>query len=415
MTSAAPIPQSQGDRWFYRQGGREVGPITSAQLKELANRGALDQEALVRHGSAAGWTKADQVKGLFLADGWFAKIADQAYGPMTSQELVTLAKQQRLGPNDYVRRSDQKNWTAANQVAGLFALPSVTTNTSAKAGSGFHVTSTQLANHAGTAPKHRPRATPRGKHATTLWLRLSLGAIAIGGLVWGGVAYFARPSQPVTEPAVVALKPPTVKGQNSAQSASSTMNATFNTTAPSTVPKKVATADAAKSQDSKTNVPMPSSVPAGEEPTTEPNKLLAFLRNREPEVTGGFSLAEFYKAQPDSKNGKLTHNDDGSQYLAWGGGLLSGEALFFRGKLILYRRSGLAPNPEVIRTETELFLKNLGPPSSTTPPPDGRKVVSWKQWDIDRFVYSIAVVTIRTNRGVFDYYEHTILTKDADQ
>jgi len=54
-----------GTEWFYEQSGQQFGPLTSAQLKQLAESGSVDRKALV-------WRRGDQkkvpattVKGMF--------------------------------------------------------------------------------------------------------------------------------------------------------------------------------------------------------------------------------------------------------------------------------------------------------------------------------------------------------------
>lgn len=51
--------------WHYARGGEKHGPITTAQLKELATTGQLSPDDLVWREDMKDWRKASTVKGLF--------------------------------------------------------------------------------------------------------------------------------------------------------------------------------------------------------------------------------------------------------------------------------------------------------------------------------------------------------------
>ena len=51
--------------WFYVENGREKGPITAGQLKELAASGQLRPDDLIWKDGLKGWKPAGQLKGLF--------------------------------------------------------------------------------------------------------------------------------------------------------------------------------------------------------------------------------------------------------------------------------------------------------------------------------------------------------------
>ena len=51
--------------WYCQIMDSEVGPLTSSQLREMANTGRLKQEDLIRKGNSSRWITASQVKGLF--------------------------------------------------------------------------------------------------------------------------------------------------------------------------------------------------------------------------------------------------------------------------------------------------------------------------------------------------------------
>ena len=55
-----------------------------------------------------------------MAVQWYYKMAGKEIGPFTSQELKQLADEKRITPNDPVRRDTDKDWTLAKNVKGLF-------------------------------------------------------------------------------------------------------------------------------------------------------------------------------------------------------------------------------------------------------------------------------------------------------
>jgi hypothetical protein len=54
-------------QWYVQQGGKQYGPLTSANLKKLATEGKITQATSVRLGEAGTWTPASRVQGLFSA------------------------------------------------------------------------------------------------------------------------------------------------------------------------------------------------------------------------------------------------------------------------------------------------------------------------------------------------------------
>lgn len=51
--------------WFYESMGEEFGPFTGKEFKDMAERGALVPDSLIRKGTTGSWVTADRVKGLF--------------------------------------------------------------------------------------------------------------------------------------------------------------------------------------------------------------------------------------------------------------------------------------------------------------------------------------------------------------
>lgn len=54
-------------QWYVQQGGKQYGPLTSANLKKLATEGKITQSTSVRLGDTGAWTPASRVQGLFAA------------------------------------------------------------------------------------------------------------------------------------------------------------------------------------------------------------------------------------------------------------------------------------------------------------------------------------------------------------
>ncbi len=52
-------------QWYYAQGGQQLGPVTSEQLKQLAQTGQLNPTDLIWKDGLAEWTPARKVAGLF--------------------------------------------------------------------------------------------------------------------------------------------------------------------------------------------------------------------------------------------------------------------------------------------------------------------------------------------------------------
>jgi hypothetical protein len=51
-------------QWYFQVMGAELGPVTSAELKEKVKRGQIQPETLVRLGNDGKWQPASRVKGL---------------------------------------------------------------------------------------------------------------------------------------------------------------------------------------------------------------------------------------------------------------------------------------------------------------------------------------------------------------
>ena len=51
--------------WFCQAAGHRYGPITSGELRRLADTGIVTPDTLVRKGADGRWVRAEKVQGLF--------------------------------------------------------------------------------------------------------------------------------------------------------------------------------------------------------------------------------------------------------------------------------------------------------------------------------------------------------------
>ncbi len=58
-----------------------------------------------------------------MATEWYCKIMGDEWGPMSSQELMAVARRGRLTRDDNVKRGNQGTWVRAELVRGLFNSP----------------------------------------------------------------------------------------------------------------------------------------------------------------------------------------------------------------------------------------------------------------------------------------------------
>src|SRR5690349_14724632 len=52
-------------KWYWQRNGQVVGPLSSGQLRQLADKGQLHPVDLIHHEGARQWVPASSVKGLF--------------------------------------------------------------------------------------------------------------------------------------------------------------------------------------------------------------------------------------------------------------------------------------------------------------------------------------------------------------
>jgi len=82
--------------WYYQALGSVVGPISFEELRELADRGAIGDETLVREGASGGWRPASEVADLLQEPVGQADL--QALETDTDSETETPEQGDGQGP-----------------------------------------------------------------------------------------------------------------------------------------------------------------------------------------------------------------------------------------------------------------------------------------------------------------------------
>lgn len=141
-------------QWYCRLMGDELGPLTSAQLLEMARSRKLTPEDYVRKGAEGAWVGAYRVKGLFDEDAsasgiskivtaaqvaaaseapaepepppvkqhvedWYCICKGRKLGPLTFEVLQALAAEGELQPADRVWSNLMPKHHTAAEIQGL--------------------------------------------------------------------------------------------------------------------------------------------------------------------------------------------------------------------------------------------------------------------------------------------------------
>jgi len=102
-----PLPRTSSNMsrsWYVEHKGRTVGPVSSAQLKQLASASKIGRQSRVRLGSDGEWVPAAKVQGLFPATE-IARVKHELVSapaplpvPAATTSVPTAAPQQRPCP-----------------------------------------------------------------------------------------------------------------------------------------------------------------------------------------------------------------------------------------------------------------------------------------------------------------------------
>jgi len=124
-----------------------------------------------------------------------------------------------------------------------------------------------------------------------------------------------------------------------------------------------------------------------------------YVKKAAPEVVGGYTLDELYKAQPDAKKGTLTRNSDNTQELTWGDNLANSHVMLGDGKVVMLRRKVIRANRAAVEKESLAPVATLGKPRSTGVPDDEPDTVSCNVWIVGTYWYRTAIIRGKTIMG----------------
>jgi hypothetical protein len=99
--------------WFYSEQGNQVGPISGAQLKAMADSGQIGRQTLVWKEGMSEWAPASRVNGLFAS-------AEHAPAPAVAT-YRTAAPVPRYRPQEPEQQSS--NTAISGMVLGILSIP----------------------------------------------------------------------------------------------------------------------------------------------------------------------------------------------------------------------------------------------------------------------------------------------------
>ena len=211
------------DEWMYQSNGQDLGPVTFSQLQELINDGTVKANSEVRSVRSFSWQRASFVEGLNFpasnsgtsgkadnsssfdipnkggGDDWYYRVGTLELGPLTSIELIELAKNQQLSAEDEVKLGVNGKWRLVASIRRLVAVLPVQAAAAApvqqKASARPQVASTPKSRS--ETPKQVPVVAPRNNQAVTR--PGSSPEVAIPATVASGPSYAENLVQRVEE------------------------------------------------------------------------------------------------------------------------------------------------------------------------------------------------------------------------
>jgi len=122
--------------WYVQIGEKVFGPHPPAKLREGAKTGRLLPEMLVRRGEEGPWIEASRIQGLFSssrsdhtsraesahADGWYYQVMGETFGPLATEELMELSRNETLTRETNVKHVENgadRGWAAAGSLPGF--------------------------------------------------------------------------------------------------------------------------------------------------------------------------------------------------------------------------------------------------------------------------------------------------------
>jgi len=104
--------------WFVHAKGREHGPFSSQQLKQLASRGQIGPETPVKQGAGGQWVRARRVKGLFETPAPTPSPTPKprpAAAPVEELVEVQGVQEPACTPRPVPQVQPQRNWAENDQ------------------------------------------------------------------------------------------------------------------------------------------------------------------------------------------------------------------------------------------------------------------------------------------------------------
>lgn len=133
------------NQWLYRAFGQEFGPLSFAELQELASSGTISADSEVRSADSGRWELASAIDGLGIAplsamagshtpggsdpkvaipkgDDWYYNIGGLEMGPVMFDGLLELAKAEQLAADDQVKLGIDGKWRRAGSIGRVMAV-----------------------------------------------------------------------------------------------------------------------------------------------------------------------------------------------------------------------------------------------------------------------------------------------------
>ncbi|WP_010588022.1 DUF4339 domain-containing protein [Schlesneria paludicola] len=125
------------DQWLYRIRGQEFGPVSLELVRSLVESGAIAPDDDVRNADRSNWILAcaatelrDSIKvGSDRSverrcdrDEWFCRGAAGDYGPLKMVDLIQLAVEGELGPDEEIKSHADDHWKQVGSIRRLVEL-----------------------------------------------------------------------------------------------------------------------------------------------------------------------------------------------------------------------------------------------------------------------------------------------------
>jgi hypothetical protein len=108
------------NEWYYSRNDEQFGPVTLDQLRQLVLSNELIASDLVWNETMPEWGSANTVPELFESTEWFYSKGDEKHGPLSTSDLKSLAESGALSADDLVWKDGFAQWQPASKVRGLF-------------------------------------------------------------------------------------------------------------------------------------------------------------------------------------------------------------------------------------------------------------------------------------------------------